>query len=124
MHKTHSIGKTGEEIATQYFIKKGYKLLDKNFRTKNGEIDLIFEKDNTVIFVEVKFRTQDKFGDPIESITSKKISKIIETAKFYVNQYELWDKDIRFDVITIKEKNGKYKFDHVREAFIEFQAGR
>ncbi len=69
------LGKLGEDIAEKFYRKRGYKVLDRNFRTKRGEIDLIVEKNNQVIFVEVKTRTGERYGEPREFVYPSKQKK-------------------------------------------------
>ncbi|OGM26735.1 hypothetical protein A3D00_04765 [Candidatus Woesebacteria bacterium RIFCSPHIGHO2_02_FULL_38_9] len=79
-------GKNGEEIARTYLIKKGYKHIESNFRTRFGEIDLIFSKDNKLIFVEVKLKIGDQFGTPEEMINKRKVLQVTKTAQMYLIQ--------------------------------------
>jgi putative endonuclease len=86
-------GKKGEEIAKKFYIKKGYNFLDQNFqfyvsgqKGRIGEIDLIFYKNRTIHFIEVKYRTNLKFGNTIEQITQKKIDSLSKTAQHFLNK--------------------------------------
>ena len=96
-----SKGLAYEKIALKFLLKKGLKKIQTNYHTRFGEIDLIMRDDNTIVFVEVRYRSRDFFGSAEESINSSKQRKIIKSAQFYLNQYKLWENDIRFDVITI-----------------------
>ena len=77
-------GEIGEQIAITYLIKKGFNLLEKNWRNSKGEIDIIMSKDNIIVFVEVKLRKTDTFGDPEKSVTKSKQKRIIQTANSYI----------------------------------------
>ncbi len=77
------IGKIGEDIATEYLIKNSYNILHRNFHSQFGEIDIIAEKDSTIYFFEVKTRTENSFTQPEESITRRKITRIIKTAQIF-----------------------------------------
>ena len=94
-------GNEGESIATLYLKKKHYKILEKNYRTRNGEIDIIAKIGDTVVFVEVKKRNSDVTGRPEEYVTPLKRKKIIMCAKKYIFDNEIDDKKMRFDVISI-----------------------
>ena len=96
----NSLGNKGEKTAATYLESKGYKIIERNYRCKLGEIDLIAEKDNLIVFVEVKTRSNDKFGKGFESVVHKKIDKIRKVAMLYLIQKDL-QKEIRFDVISI-----------------------
>ncbi len=101
-------GKTYENMAISYLEKLGYTILHKNFHTRYGEIDIIAEEGNNLVFIEVKGRTSTKFGYPEESINISKINKLITTAEIYLSKYVNKDyEEIRFDVITILNKNIK-----------------
>lgn len=94
-------GDYGEKLAARELIKKGYAIREKNYHTRIGEIDIIAEKDNTVVFVEVKLRKDTKYGLPCEAVDLRKQKKIIETAKDYIQKNDLYNKNFRFDVIEI-----------------------
>ena len=96
-----STGKFGETIAINYLEKNGYKILERNFRTKFGEVDIIAEKGNFIIFIEVKFRKNPKFGKAEESINPYKLKKIYNTSQFYLQNYYKKNKQPRIDVIAI-----------------------
>jgi putative endonuclease len=95
-------GEFGETLAKNFLIKKGYKIIFQNFRTKYSEIDIIAEKNNRLIFVEVKYRTNRKFGKAEESITDKKIKKIEDAASVFLNRfYKGHCKVYQFDILAI-----------------------
>ncbi len=91
----------GEKGARDYLEKKGYKILAANYKTKVGEIDLIAADKGTLVFVEVKARTSDAFGQPIEAVTPYKVRKIVLVAKQFMLQKRVGDVPVRFDVIEI-----------------------
>lgn len=94
-------GTKGEELACVYLINKGYKILKRNYYTRYGEIDIITQKDNILIFIEVKMRGNTKFGFGMESVGQKKIEKLRLCAQIYLQENELYDQSLRFDVIDI-----------------------
>ena len=112
-------GSKGEDIACQYLIKNGYKILEKNFKVSFGEIDLIVNKNNIICFVEVKTRNSLIYGLPEEAITEKKKSKIIKVAQYYIKNKHLYKYLFRFDVISIKLKNNNLEnIKFIKNAFM------
>lgn len=92
-------GKYAEEVAAKYLIKNNHLILHRNFLCKLGEIDIIALDKKTIIFVEVKYRSQKYSGNAAESITSTKQKKIIKAAQYWINQYHYQNSPIRFDAI-------------------------
>lgn len=112
------LGKYGEELAKKLLEKKGYKFLERNFRRRHGEVDLIMQDKDTWVFVEVKTRSNKKFGEPIESVTPFKIKHIRYCANMYLYMKQEEDRQIRFDVVEIMIYPGKEPvFRHVVNAF-------
>lgn len=113
------IGNLGEELSVKYLKNNNYRILNKNFRCKGGEIDIITIKNSIISFVEVKSRFFTSFGNPIESITYSKQLKIINSAKFYIFKNNLYSYNIRFDVIEIifDLNSTNYTINHIKDAF-------
>ncbi|MDO4534731.1 MAG: YraN family protein [Clostridium perfringens] len=113
------IGDLGEELSIKYLENNNYKILDKNFRCKNGEIDIIAIKNSIISFVEVKSRFFTSFGKPRESITYSKQLKIINSAKYYVFKNDFYNYNIRFDVIEIifDLNSTNYTLNYIKDAF-------
>lgn len=102
------LGKQGEDFAASYLIHKGYTILKRNFRVRYGEIDIIATQHNTLVFVEVKTRSNDYFGQPEEAISQKKIREIIKTSQIYKESIHNVPDLERIDVIAIiMNHNGK-----------------
>lgn len=111
-----SVGTKYEQIASEYLVQQGYFILEKNYRCPMGEIDLICRKDETICFVEIKYRTSTTFGSAIEAVNAKKQRKICQVASYYWmchSNYE-GDSSFRFDVIGI---DGQGEIRHVINAF-------
>ncbi|MGR5067903.1 MULTISPECIES: YraN family protein [Vibrio] len=102
------IGNQYETLAKQYLQRQGLHFLDQNFLTKVGEIDLIFQQGETIVFVEVKYRKNDKFGSAAEMVTRTKMRKLVKTAQIWLSQKRraAQNIDYRFDVIAIHD-NGR-----------------
>lgn len=105
-------GNIGEEIAKSYLINKGFSLLESNYYRSSGEIDIIAKDNNTIVFVEVKYRKSIKNGSPLEAINEKKKTKIINTAYHYITENNI-NENMRFDVIGILNKD----ITHIINAF-------
>ena len=117
MAKHTDLGKKGEDIAFHYLVKKGYKIKARNWYHQNAEIDIIAEKDNMLIIVEVKTRSAAIYEEPREAITNPKIRFLTNAAEAYILENEI-DLETRFDVIAIKWfGEGKYELDHIEDAF-------
>lgn len=112
---TKNTGNLGEKLATAFLILKGYKILERNFLIKGGELDIIAEKNDELVVVEVKTRKNDKYGAPKEAIDRYKISHIAYATKVYINKMGFFDKKVRFDVIEIYLSN--LKINHIKDAF-------
>lgn len=110
------IGNKGEDLAVKYLKEKGYKVLHRNFRTPLGEIDIIAEDRETLVFIEVRTRTNDSFGLPFETVDGRKRERMRNIALLYLKNSGK-ERSVRFDVVTIEMKNNYSKIDHIIEAF-------
>lgn len=113
------IGDLGEELTKKYFLKQGYKIIKQNYTSRTGEIDLIVQENDEIVFVEVKTRTNYNFGYPEEAINFRKQNKIRMTAQNYLTKEKILFKDYRFDVIGIEidQLTQKAKIKHIKNAF-------
>lgn len=111
---TRQIGQEKEKEALQFFEKKGWKLIAKNFLCRGGEIDLIFKnKENTIIFVEVKYRSSFSHGVPQLTVLPYKQNRLIKTALFFIKKNKLQGHDFRFDVLALFPAG----IEHIPNAF-------
>lgn len=108
-------GEIGENIASKYLLSTGAEILERNYKIKLGEIDIIAKLDNELVFVEVKSRSNNKYGIPSESVNYKKKNKITSIAKYYMLINNLYDIPVRFDVVEIYF--GEKKLKHIVNAF-------
>ncbi len=109
-------GNQGEEIARAHLLKLGYSILEKNWRHKHLEIDIIASINNTLVIVEVKLRTNDFFGNPEEFVTLSKQKKLIRAADFYIKENNInWE--TRFDIVAIIQNVNELKLEHFEAAF-------
>ena len=95
-------GKNGEDLAVSCLLKQGYKIIERNYRTKLGEIDIIADCKGCVCFVEVRAKNSLSFGAPEETIIKRKQLQISKAALLYIKKYKLQDKSCRFDVVSIE----------------------
>lgn len=111
------LGKEGERIAERYLIKKGYKLVERNYRCPSGELDLIVLDRRVVVFVEVKTRTGHAFGTPFEAVEFRKQQKMTQVAQYFLAQKGLHQRDARFDVVGISWLGREPMVEHIENAF-------
>ena len=118
MAKTRkNLGNWGENKAEEYLIKKNFMILARNFRTAFGEIDIIAEKNGRTTFVEVKTRTNNRFGNPEDSVNKPKKTKLIESAMAYMQEHPELGDSWQIDVIAIyKETSVKFEVLHFPNA--------
>ena len=109
-------GKDGEEAAAQFLMNKGYEIIERNFRFRRAEIDLIAKKDNWLIFVEVKTRTSTAYGHPESFVDQHKISNVLLAADEYIHQHN-WKGQVRYDVVSVQLTNGNTEIVHFEDAF-------
>ena len=96
------LGQLGEKLACDFLRKNGYQIIDQNFRTRGGEIDIVAEKEKMLVFVEVKTRTNRMFGLPEEAIDERKQHKLAMTAECYLAAHHLYDQDYRIDSVAVE----------------------
>ncbi len=109
------IGRIGEDIAEYFLSKKGYKIIERNYRKRFGEIDIIANDGGCTVFVEVKTRNSIQFGYPSQAVDSRKMKKIIKTANCYIAENGIFDGEFRFDVIEVYIASKK--INHIEGAF-------
>ena len=115
-HERLALGKWGEEAAVDYLRGQGMKILERNFRTPLGEIDIIARCGKSLLFVEVKTRRGSLFGSPQEAVGKRKQRQIIHAAQWYL-QNRPSPLQPRFDVIAVHARGEKAVIDHIPEAF-------
>jgi putative endonuclease len=126
LNKTsHSKGQHAENACCEYLKQQGLKLIARNYRGHRGEIDIIMQDSNTLVFIEVRFRKNNLYGDGLESVTTKKQQRILNTAEEYL-QNETKLKNARIDVVAMSQNlqnkhnddsEVDYSFDWIKNAF-------
>ncbi len=109
-------GASGEDTAEKYLLGLGYNIVKRNYYTRYGEIDIIASIADTLVFVEVKKRTNNFYGTGAQAVTSKKIEKIRTCASIYIQENNLHDTKVRFDIIEVNGSRGQ-EINHIEAAF-------
>ena len=115
MAEHNELGKKGEKLAIDFLLKNGYKILETNYRFLKAEVDIIAQKEEVLAVVEVKTRSHEEFGSPLDAISNNKIKLIIGAAEAYIMQEEI-DLETRFDVIAVIGNN-EAQIEHIEDAF-------
>jgi putative endonuclease len=114
---THiELGIYGEKLAEKHLLDANYKILNKNYRFKKLELDLVALKDNKLIVVEVKTRFTDEYGEPWQSVTRKKQKQIIKATNQYILENDIQN-ETQFDIISIIKNEQFEKIEHIQDAF-------
>lgn len=119
MAKHNELGELGEDLAVEELEKNGYIIVERNWRYKKAEIDIIARKNEVLAIVEVKTRSSDYFGDPQDFVNTKKIKMLVEAVNEYVNSKDL-EVEVRFDIIAIIKNENKFTIEHLEDAFFHF----
>lgn len=111
-------GAVAEGRAAEFLERAGLRLVTRNYRSPHGEIDLIMQHDQTVVFVEVRFRARDDFGTPAETVDQRKQSRLRATAEHYLQHDQRSSKrPCRFDIVAISSSKGGDRLEWIRDAF-------
>lgn len=118
----NDFGKKAEDLAVEYLLKNGYKILVRNFRFQKAEIDIIAEKEDIVAIIEVKARSTDAFMLPQEAVTKTKIRSIVSAANHYLEKFNKHH-EVRFDIMGVLPDNKEnLMIEHITDAFQAFDA--
>lgn len=115
MYARHILGKKGEDEAVKYLEKEGYRIIERNFSCRQGEIDIIALDEDYLIFIEIKARTSTEYGLPSESVTGRKIKHLTKAIQYYLYKRNLEKANIRIDVIEVYVKTDKYEINHLKQ---------
>jgi putative endonuclease len=110
-------GKKGEDIAVTYLKSAGYRIIERNYKCLFGEIDIVAKDGNTVVFVEVKSRKSEEFGDPQVAVGLEKQKKISKISLNYLEEKKIYPCNARFDVVAIKMLPSGNKVELIQNAF-------
>ena len=115
MYLKHEIGKIGEDLASKYLEAAGYIIIERNFMARQGEIDIIAKDKKELVFIEVKTRTSDIYGKPVEAVNTQKQKHLLNTIKYYLYSKHLENEFVRIDVIEVYFNNDTYKINHIKQ---------
>jgi len=112
-----AIGDEAESLACEYLSERGLSLLTRNYRCRGGEIDLIMQHDDSLVFIEVRYRKNIVYGRAAETVTACKQRRLIHCARFYMQQHRAWNVPARFDVVSIEGQPGQLQISWISNAF-------
>ena len=116
MAEHNDLGLLGEELAATFLSQNGYTILEKNWRFGREEIDILAQKEDTLVVVEVKTRSGSFFGEPEEFVNRQKQKNLIKAANAYINKNDL-DLEVRFDIIGVILTGKSHSIHHIEDAF-------
>lgn len=110
-------GDRGEDEAARFLKKRGYRVLERNWRHRQWELDLVCRDGDTIVFVEVKTRAAGTMGTPADGLNRKKQERLVKAASQYLSKMELWDEPCRFDLTAIVDSGDSLEVEHIENAF-------
>jgi putative endonuclease len=113
----NALGRSGEAIAARYLERAGWTILDRNVRSRAGELDLIVLRRGVLAFVEVKTRRSRTFGAPVEAVTRLKAARVRRLAAAYLAERRVGARDVRFDVVDVLRDGAGFRVTHIEGAF-------
>lgn len=116
MAQHNLLGKSGEELASEYLIGQGYIIRDINWQSGKYELDIVAYKDEMLVIVEVKTRRDSEYANPEDAVDRKKIRNIVWATEAYISMHQL-DMDVRFDIISIIGQEPPFEIEHIEDAF-------
>jgi putative endonuclease len=111
------LGADAEEATARHLEAKGYRIRDRNFHSRYGELDLVAEDGDTVCFVEVRMRSSAAWGDPSQTVSYAKQRKVVKAALHYLHVHGLEGRMVRFDVVSVLGQGEKAQLEHIPDAF-------
>ena len=117
MDRRAEFGKRGEDLACEELRRRGYTILDRRFRTRCGELDIVARDAGVLVFVEVRARSSGKFGHAFESVTWQKRHRLSRMATSYLFMKRLSNVACRFDVVAVTASDGSFKVEVLKSAF-------
>jgi putative endonuclease len=110
-------GNWAEQHACSYLRSQGLRLVEKNYSAPCGELDLVMQQEDTLVFVEVRYRADDRFGGALESINSSKVRKLINTAEHFLQRYRRPHSSCRFDAVLLSGRESVPRLEWIQDAF-------
>ena len=115
--ETQRLGRLGERLAERWLCQRGWRVLQRRFRSGHRDIDLVVERDGTVAFVEVKTRRGARFGDPVEAVGWRKQRELTRSARVWLDRFGMSDQMFRFDVIGVLITGDRVRIRYLENAF-------
>ena len=119
MAQHNQLGKKGEQLAVDFLLKKGYEIIERNYRFDKAEVDIIAKINEVLAIIEVKTRSTSDFGDPQDFVKPKQIQRLVKAVNEYVLENCL-EVEVRFDIIAIVKGNQGFSIEHLENAFYHF----
>ena len=119
MAQHNQLGNKGEQMASDFLQRKGYNILERNYRFDKAEVDIIAQYQNILAIVEVKTRSSTDFGNPQDFVKPKQIKNLVKAVDEYVTANNL-DLEVRFDIMAIVKTNHSFEIEHLENAFYHF----
>jgi len=119
MAQHNELGKKGEQLAVDFLIENGYKIVERNYRFDKAEVDIIAKKEDTLAIIEVKTRSTSDFGNPQDFVKPKQVKRLVKAVDEYVTVNKL-DIEVRFDIIAIVKNKKGLNIEHLENAFYHF----
>jgi putative endonuclease len=117
VNANQTVGKYGEDRASEFLQKLGYELVDRNWRSNTGEIDIVARDADCLVFAEVKTRTRVGFGHPFEAITTSKVKKMRQLVGEWCQAHSLPATQVRLDAISVLLTDGRVHIEHLKQVF-------
>ncbi len=117
MNPRAALGRSGEDLAAEMYARRGYRVLERNYRAPEGEVDLIVAGGTTIVFCEVKTRTSDRWGLPAEAVAWQKQARLRRLAARWMRERQAGGVEVRFDVVSIVMREGRPELTHFEQAF-------
>ncbi len=114
---TKRTGDLGEDAAARYLESRGFRVLERNWRFRQWELDLVCRDKDTLVFVEVKTRKAGAMASPADALTPKKKARLVKAASHYLSKKDLWDEPCRFDLAGVTDTGTSMEVDHIENAF-------
>ncbi len=116
MHR-RAIGSEAEQLACDYLRTHGLQLLGRNFHCRGGEIDLVMQHGDSLVFVEVRYRRYTAYGRATETVSAHKQRRILRCAQYYLTRHRRWNSPVRFDVVGLEGEPGQIRVEWICDAF-------
>ena len=117
MNLRQDIGRYGENRAADYLQDRGYEIIDRNWRSREGEIDLVARERDFIVFIEVKTRNGAGFGHPFEAITKDKVARMRRLATDWCSSKQITGLKVRLDAVSVLISGGRVSIEHLKEVF-------